>query len=112
MITKRKVVLEVTQKAFFERFEAIEEVERLSQIQEVWERNKTPMISKENMTTSIVDYDIIKVQEDLIGDKDAFIDFCHSHEFECGEYRTGEFMTQERNRVFFVKWQGTKVLAT
>ena len=79
MITKRKVVLEVTQKAFFERFEAIEEVERLSQIQEVWERNKTPMISKENMTTSIVDYDIIKVQEDLIGDKDAFIYFCHIH---------------------------------
>ena len=101
MITKRKVVLEVTQKAFFERFEAIEEVERLSQIQEVWERNKTPMISKENMTTSIVDYDIIKVQEDLIGDKDAFIDFCHSHEFECGEYRTGEiYDTREEPCIF------------
>ena len=91
MISTKKVVLETNKgKDFFERFEAIEIIERLSQIQEVWARNKTPMISKESLSKlSIVSYQLVTVPEKMIGDKDAFTDFCHNKGFECGEYRTG-----------------------
>lgn len=102
MITKKKVVLEVTEKTFFERFEALEVVERLFQIQDVWERNKTPMILKESLAKfSILDYELITVPEALIGERETFIDFCHSNGFECGEYRTGEiFDTAEEPCIF------------
>ena len=111
MISTKKVVLETEKgKEFFERFEAIEIIERLSQIQDVWRRNKTPMISKESVSKlSIVSYQLVRVPEELIGDQDAFTDFCHSNDFECGEYRTGEiYDTNEEPCIFcqMAKYKG------
>ncbi len=111
MISTKKVVLETNKgKDFFERFEAIEIIERLSQIQDVWSRNKTPMLSKESVSKlSIASYQLVKVPKELIGDKDAFTDFCHSNGFECGEYRTGViYDTNEEPCIFcqMAKYKG------
>ena len=111
MITKKRVVLETNKgNDFFERFEAIEIIERLSQIQDVWSRNKTPMLSKESVSKlSIASYQLVKVPEELIGNKDAFTDFCHSNGFECGEYRTGViYDTNEEPCIFcqMAKYKG------
>lgn len=112
MITKRKVVLEVTERgmSFFERFEAIETIERLAQIQEVWNRNKIPMILNKGLTRlSIVGYQLIAIPDELIGDEDGFIDFGHSNSFECGEYRTGiVYDTSEEPCIFcqMAKYKG------
>ena len=115
MITKKRVVLETNKgNEFFERFEAIEIIERLSQIQEVWARNKTPMISKESLSKlSIVGYQLVTVPENMIGDQEAFIDFCHNNGFECGEYRTGViYDTNEEPCIFcqMAKYKGFSCL--
>ena len=112
MITKKRVVLETTNKGndFFERFEAIEIIERLSQIQDVWSRNKTPMLSKESVAKlSITSYQLVEVPEEIIGDIEAFTDFCHNNGFECGEYRTGViYDTKEEPCIFcqMAKYKG------
>lgn len=111
MITKKRVVLETNKgNEFFERFEAIEIIERLSQIQDVWSRNKTPMLSKESVAKlSITSYQLVEVPEEIIGDIEAFTDFCHSNGFECGEYRTGViYDTKEEPCIFcqMAKYKG------
>lgn len=112
MITKKRVVLETTNKGndFFERFEAIEIIERLSQIQDVWSRNKTPMLSKESVAKlSITSYQLVEVPEEIIGDIEAFTDFCHNNGFECGEYRSGViYDTNEEPCIFcqMAKYKG------
>ena len=111
MITKKRVVLETNKgNDFFERFEAIEIIERLSQIQDVWSRNKTPMLSKESVAKlSITSYQLVEVPEEIIGDIEAFTDFCHSNGFECGEYRTGViYDTNEEPCIFcqMAKYKG------
>lgn len=102
MITKNRVVLETRkEEEFLKRFEAIEYVERFSQIKEVWDRNKTPAISEEKLSKiSIIEYQIIQIQEELIGDIEEFTDFCHKNGFECGEYRTGEIFDTKKERCF------------
>lgn len=111
MISTKKVVLETNKgKDFFERFEAIEIIERLSQIQDVWSRNKTPMLSKESVAKlSITSYQLVEVPEEIIGDIEAFTDFCHNNGFECGEYRTGViYDTKEEPCIFcqMAKYKG------
>lgn len=111
MITKKRVVLETNKgNDFFERFEAIEIIERLSQIQDVWSRNKTPMLSKESVAKlSITSYQLVEVPEEIIGDIEAFTDFCHNNGFECGEYRTGViYDTKEEPCIFcqMAKYKG------
>lgn len=104
MITKKRMVIEVTEKEkeFLERFEAIEAIERLAQIQEVWSKNKTPMILIEALDKlSIAEYQMVEFPEELLGDQDGVIDFCHNLGFECGEYRTGEiYDTNEEPCIF------------
>lgn len=104
MITKKRVVLEVTEKGkdFLGGFEAIERIKKSSEIHEVWSRNKTPLISNESLLRlSIVGYQVIQVPEELIGNNDEFTDFCHSNGFECGEYRTGVIYDTSKDSCIF-----------
>lgn len=101
MITKKRVVLKTVQKVpFLERFEALTYVESTSQIQDVWKKNKTPVITGDSSILDIVSYQLIEIPEELIGNIEGFTDFCHSHEFECGEYRTGEVYDTKHERCF------------
>lgn len=102
MITKKRVVLQTEKKEpFLDRFEALKYVENTSEIQRVWQNNKTPiMVANHISKLDIISYQLIDVQEDLIGDIQAFTAFCHSHEFECGEYRTGEVYDTKFERCF------------
>lgn len=114
MITKNRVVLETKkEEKFLTRFEAIEYIERFSQIKEVWDRNKTPVISRDNLSKiSIVEYQIIQISEELIGDIKAFTDFCHKNGFECGEYRTGEIFDTKKERCFMCEVSNYKGFET
>lgn len=99
MITKMRVVLLAERKYdFLDRFEALEFISDESKIQDVWSRNKTPIMSEYSM--NIVEYNVLKIPEELIGDVEAFTDFCHHHEFECGEYRNGQVFDTRLERCF------------
>ena len=102
MITKKRVVLTTNKHhPFLERFEAIQYANVLADIQGSWKKNKTPVIIFDNFNhLDIVGYQLIEIPNELIGDIDAFIDFCHHHEFECGEYRTGEVFDTRFERCF------------
>ena len=102
MITKKRVVLKSRKKEeFLERFEALEYVNKPSEIQEVWRRNKTPIVSNQfPKLLDIASYEIVDIPQELIGDIDNFTDFCHHLELECGEYRTGEIFDTKHDRCF------------
>ncbi len=104
MITKQQVVLTTNKhQLFLERFEAIQYAKELSDIQNIWKKNKTPVIiSNQFCHLDIVSYQLIEIPEELIREDkiDDFIDFCHHHEFECGEYRTGEIYDTKFERCF------------
>lgn len=115
MITKQHVVLRTKkQEPFFEHFEAIKYANSLSEIQLIWGNNKTPIIVDSKMENlDIVDYQVIDIPSALFNDIESFIDFCHHHEFECGEYRTGEVFDTKQERCFLcelAKYKGFESL--
>lgn len=88
MITRQKVLLVTKAPSvakFVARFEAVKAISDVSQIFEVWENNKTPLI----LGTAVADCPIIYLPENGFADDKAFIEFCHERGFECGEYQTG-----------------------
>ena len=103
MITKRQSVL-MTDKEFefLTKFEALEFISKVSEIQAVWERNKTPIMvyQSEADIMQVVEYNVVKVPHELIGKADKFIEFCHKNGFECGEYKTGEIFDTKYERCF------------
>ena len=102
MITKRRVVLSTKKREpFFERFEAVVYIENISEIQNVWSKNKTPIIVFDHFShLDIVSYQLIEIPENLVGNIGDFTEFCHQNEFECGEYRTGEVFDTKLERCF------------
>lgn len=102
MITKKRVVLTTNEHhPFLERFEAIKYANELADIQNTWKKNKTPVIILNKFNhLDIVGYQIEEIPDELIGDVDAFTDFCHHLEFECGEYRTGQVFDTRLERCF------------
>lgn len=101
MITKRKSILVTSIRLdFFEKFEALEYVSDLTQVKDVWEKNKTPILVKSSGKITYDKYNIINIPEELIDNIEGFIDFCHSHEFECGEYLTGNVFDTKHERCF------------
>lgn len=104
MITKHQVVLTTKKhQPFLERFEAIQYAKELSDIQSIWKKNKTPVIILNQFShLNIVSYQLIEIPDELIREDriDDFIDFCHHHELECGEYRTGEIYDTKFERCF------------
>jgi diadenosine tetraphosphate (Ap4A) HIT family hydrolase len=89
MITKKRIVLlangvEVTDL----RYEAIEIIADIGEIERVWKNNKTPLFLKEQMKKNdfkkLDEYEVVEVPEFIFG-AENFISFCHSNGFECGE---------------------------
>lgn len=116
MITKKRVVLITSkQELFLERFEAIKFAHKLADIQYIWSKNKTPVIIKDKFSyLDVIGYNLVEIPEELIGNINQFIDFCHKNEFECGEYRTGEIFDTNLERCFLceiAKHKGFESLA-
>ena len=73
MITRQKVLLVTKAPSvakFVARFEAVKAISDVSQIFEVWENNKTPLI----LGTAVADCPIIYLPENGFADDKAFID--------------------------------------
>lgn len=88
MITRNKVLLITKSTAvakFVRSFEAVEEINDISQTSRVWENNKTPVI----LGTANVNCPAIYLPEEGFVDDKAFIEFSHENGFECGEMITG-----------------------
>ena len=89
MITKKKVVLLANGVEVADlRYEAIEIIADIGEIERVWKNNKTPLFIKEQMKKNDIkkleEYEVVEVPEFIFG-AENFISFCHSNGFECGE---------------------------
>lgn len=104
MITKERVVLTTKSEKdllFLQRFEALKHIKNPSEILVVWKNNKTPvMVDNQFSPLDIISYQLIEIPAELLGNIQAFTDWCHHHEFECGEYRTGEVYDTKLERCF------------
>ena len=94
MITQNKVLLITKQRSdFFLNFEAMEYIQDIKKTREVTGRNKIPIFVSESNTFSTVKsvygHEIIEIPENLIGNAESFKDWCHYHQFECGDYTAG-----------------------
>lgn len=93
MLTLKKVVLVTRDVRFFEKvnFEAIQRINNLSQVEEIWSYNKTPIILEEfyNEDISNQKYPALHVPSEL-RDINDFITFCHGNGIECGEICEGQ----------------------
>jgi diadenosine tetraphosphate (Ap4A) HIT family hydrolase len=103
MITRKKVVLKTKRSLeFLEKFEALEYVNNIGEIQEVWECNKTPILCDDIQCQKLLGqgYIIQAIPEGLIGNVEEFIDFCHNGGIECGEYISGQVFDTKQERCF------------
>ena len=97
MITRNKVLLITKSTAvakFVRSFEAVEEVNDVSQVSRVWENNKTPVI----LGAANVNCPAIYLPEEGFVDDKAFIEFSHENGFECGEMITGIMYDSNQER--------------
>lgn len=115
MITTKRCILIAEKCEFLERFEATEFAD-ISEIQNVWKRNKTPIVSDKLVANKLAGYNVLNVPEEIIGNVEAFTDFCHENGFECGEFISGItydtaqercFMCELARHVEWVIWFGT-----
>ena len=101
MITLNKVVL-IIQNADTARdinYEAIEVISDVSDVEDVWRRNKTPAMLKENSLIAMKCYPYIMIPEFIFG-HEHFISFCHNNGIECGEYCSNEKHNTAEDRCF------------
>lgn len=95
MITRCRLLLVSSEagKDKLAKYEAIVPISSLEEVEEVWGWNKTPVIS-EQILDDAGRYYFLYVPENIIEtiDKEpgVFINYCHDHGFECGEYNSGE----------------------
>lgn len=99
MITTKRCILIAEKCEFLERFEATEFAD-ISEIQNVWKRNKTPIISDKLVANKLAGYNVLNVPEEIIGNVEAFTDFCHENGFECGEFISGITYDTAQERCF------------
>lgn len=104
MITVNRVLL-VASGAVLERlnFEAIKPIVEISEIETVWNQNKTPIIlreffeeEKDHLSKSVP---VLYVPNEIKEDND-FIMFCHGHAFECGEVVKGQKFDTSKDECF------------
>ena len=92
MITKRKLVLVLRNPQILEqvKFEAVTHITDISDVEQVWKCNKTPLMLDEHLE-AIHDrgYDYEFVIDPYL-DAENFIAFCHNIGVECGEFMTKE----------------------
>lgn len=99
MITTKRCILIAEKCEFLERFEATEFAD-ISEIQNVWKRNKTPIVSDKLVANKLAGYNVLNVPEEIIGNVEAFTDFCHENGFECGEFISGITYDTAQERCF------------
>lgn len=92
MITEKKVLL-IADAGLLEqlvRFEALEVITDISEVQNVWSCNKTPVMMREFYAEyTSINIPVINVPNELRDMKDI-LDFCHGNGFECGEKIEGQ----------------------
>lgn len=101
MITWNKTVLIIPNSDVAEdiKYEAIEIIDGVSGVEEVWRRNKTPAILLANASEVIKHYPHLMLPE-FIFDSEYFIAFCHNNGIECGEYKSGVKHNTAEDRCF------------
>ena len=99
MITTKRCILIAEKCEFLERFEATEFAD-ISEIQNVWKRNKTPIISDKLVANKLAGYNVLNVPEEIIGNVEEFTNFCHENGFECGEFISGITYDTAQERCF------------
>lgn len=111
MITRNKVLLITKSTAvakFVRSFEAVEEINDVSQVSKVWENNKTPVI----LGTANVNCPAIYLPEEGFVDDKAFIEFSHENGFECGEMITGIKYDSNQERCILCELASLKGMPT
>ncbi len=111
MITRNKVLLITKSTAvakFVRSFEAVEEINDVSQISRVWENNKTPVI----LGAANVNCPAIYLPEEGFVDDKAFIEFSHENGFECGEMITGIKYDSNQERCILCELASLKGMPT
>ena len=90
MITTNKVVLIIQNDDCLSdiSYEAIEVIEDVSKVEDVWRRNKTPAMLKKHAREAINCYPHLMLPCIIFG-PEHFISFCHKHGIECGEFKSG-----------------------
>lgn len=101
MITEKRVVLVVKDEHNLAdiNYEAIQIIDNVSLVEEVWRCNKTPAILKKNAREVIRTYPFV-IAPDFIFGSEHFISFCHKNGFECGEYISGKKFDTAKDRCF------------
>lgn len=111
MITRNKVLLITKSTAvakFVRSFEAVEEINDVSQVSQVWENNKTPVI----LGAANVNCPAIYLPEEGFVDDKAFIEFSHENGFECGEMITGIKYDSNQERCILCELASLKGMPT
>lgn len=111
MITRNKVLLITKSTAvakFVRSFEAVEEINDVSQVYRVWENNKTPVI----LGAANVNCPAIYLPEEGFVDYKAFIEFSHENGFECGEMITGIKYDSNQERCILCELASLKGMPT
>ena len=111
MITRNKVLLITKSTAvakFVRSFEAVEEINDVSQVYRVWENNKTPVI----LGAANVNCPAIYLPEEGFVDDKAFIEFSHENGFECGEMITGIKYDSNQERCILCELASLKGMPT
>lgn len=111
MITRNKVLLITKSTAvakFVRSFEAVEEINDVSQVSRVWENNKTPVI----LGAANVNCPAIYLPEEGFVDDKAFIEFSHGNGFECGEMITGIKYDSNQERCILCELASLKGMPT
>lgn len=102
MLTINKVVLVAEAQSLENfKFEAIEAIDDLSMVEQVWSNNKIPVILREFYENDSLKgkHKMILVPTEL-RDENDFIAFCHGNGFECGEVCRGQKFDTTKDECF------------
>ncbi len=96
MITTKRWLLYTSNESIIcelEKFEAVKRVHDVSEVEEVWKLNKTPILKTDAGCVPNTTFDVLEVPFYKVpfgeGQKKEFTLWCYSMEFEPGEYREG-----------------------
>ena len=101
MITRNRIVLVVPNTDIMKdiKYEAVQLIRNVSDVENVWRCNKTPAILEENAEEVRKVYPCLTLPSFIFG-HEHFINFCHENGIECGEYRSGTKHNTAEDRCF------------
>ena len=101
MITRNRIVLVVPNTDIMKdiKYEAVQLIRNVSDVENVWRCNKTPAILEENAEEVRKVYPCLNLPSFIFG-HEHFINFCHENGIECGEYRSGTKHNTAEDRCF------------